>query len=190
MKKYFFLLFIIVFSMTLVGCSKTKVNVNNTTQTQKSTYKPLKDVALCKGDLNDFSPFDRDTCNDINATDTNNVSYCDKILNMSRKNICYLKIAKSINNLEICNKISDIRLKSSCNIYLIEAKSDDDIEKSIFLSKKDADISRQIVNIKTMYAKNRELSQNVLQQQLEVIINKANEKKSAIDNNNFNLDEL
>lgn len=190
MKKYFFILFIIAFSLTLAGCNKTKVNVNNTIQPQKSAYKPLNDVALCKGDLNDFSPADRDTCNDINAADTNNVSYCDKISNTSRKNICYLKTAKSIKNLEICNKISDNKLINTCNIYLIETKPDDDIEKSIFLSKKDADISKQIVDIQTMYAQEGELSQNILQQQFEVIINKANEKKSAIDNNNFNLDEL
>ncbi len=189
MRKYFFLLFIIVFSITLAGCNKTKVN-SNTSQTQNTTYKPLNDVTLCKGDLADFSPTDRDTCNDINATDTNKVSYCDKISNNSRKNICYLKIAKSIKNSEICNRVNNNKLKNACNIYLVEARPDDDIEKSIFLSKKDSDISKQIVDIQTMYAQEGELSQNVLQQHLDIVINKANEKKSAINNNNFNLDEL
>lgn len=165
-------------------------NPLNNTNINNIVYKPLEDIGLCKTDLNNFAPVNRDTCNDINATDTNSASYCDQILNISRRNICYLKIAKSTKNLEPCNKINDNVLKNVCNIYLIEADSDDEIEKIIFLNKKDADIGKQIIDIQTMYIQEGELSQNVLQQQLEEIINIASEKKFGIDNNNFDLDEL
>ncbi len=170
---------------------KEKIGIdNNKTQTQKILYKPVKNIEQCKGDLSDFSPKDRDTCNDTNALREKDASYCGEILDTVRRNLCYLSIAKRVKDSEVCSRINDNELKSVCRIYLIEASPDASVEESIFLSTKDGKISRQIVDIQTMYSQEGELSKDILQQHFDIIIKKASEKKSAIDNDNFDLSEL
>jgi len=151
---------------------------------KETEYKPLNDVSRCKSNLENLSTNDKDTCYTINATEKNYArpSLCDKISDITRKNLCYMEIANRIKDSNICDKITDDKIKNGCVIYSEEIYIEDDIVKDIQLSQLDNDISQQINSIENLFIQEGSLSDDILEQQINLLLDKITEKENLINN--------
>lgn len=176
MKKIIVLSSVLLGVVFFAGCGQQQADNTQSTASAPITNHPagnqaqpsqsLKSVSQCKDNLDSLSTKDKDTCYGINANETNDASLCDKIANVPRKDLCYMRIARASDNDQMCRNIMGAITKSACIIYAKDMNPAGDVEKGIKLSQADNKIKQNIDDIETRFIKG-DLTEDKLQQEID-----------------------